>query len=156
MYILRAIGSLFVRFMAQPPIYSFQGSDMFILSRTVVRVKAIHSTSDFIAQSGLDNSDFIISCVDEGKTVGCARIFWDKGYIAYLADVIVNPEYQGQGIGKKMVQECIKYIDNQLKEGWRIKIVIVASKGKEAFYEKLGFKARPNDNDGPGMDMWRE
>ncbi len=48
------------------------------------------------------------------------------------------------------------YIDNQLKEGWRIKIVIVASKGKEAFYEKLGFKARPNDNDGPGMDMWRE
>ena len=81
---------------------------------------------------------------------------WDKGYIAYLADVIVNPEYQGQGIGKKMVQECIKYIDNQLKEGWHIKIVIVASKGKEAFYEKLGFKARPNDNDGPGMDMWRE
>ena len=112
--------------------------------------------SDDQAQSGLDNSDFIISCVDEGKTVGCARIFWDKGYIAYLADVIVNPEYQGQGIGKKMVQECIKYIDNQLKEGWRIKIVIVASKGKEAFYEKLGFKARPNDNDGPGMDMWRE
>ena len=32
---------------------------------------------------------------------------WDKGYIAYLADVIVNPEYQGQGIGKKMVQEWI-------------------------------------------------
>ena len=27
---------------------------------------------------------------------------------------------------------------------------------QEAFYEKLGFKARPNDNDGPGMDMWRE
>ena len=42
LYILRAIGSLFFRFMAQPPIYSFQGSDMFILSRTVVRVKAIH------------------------------------------------------------------------------------------------------------------
>ena len=55
-----------------------------------------------------------------------------------------------------MVQECIKYIDSQLKDGWRIKIVIVASKGKEAFYERLGFKLRPNDNDGPGMDMWRE
>ena len=93
---------------------------------------------------------FLISHFSQMKNL------WDKGYIAYLADVIVNPEYQGQGIGKKMVQECIKYIDNQLKEGWRIKIVIVASKGKEAFYEKLGFKARPNDNDGPGMDMWRE
>ena len=63
---------------------------------------------------------------------------------------------QAQGIGKKMVQECIKYIDSQLKDGWRIKIVIVASKGKETFYEKLGFKVRPNDNNGPGMDMWRE
>ena len=108
------------------------------------------------AQSGLDNSDFIISCADEGKTVGCARLFWDKGYIAYLADVIVKPEYQGLGIGKKMVQECINYIDSQIKEGWRIKIVIVAAKGKEEFYEKFGFKARPNDNYGSGMDMWRE
>ena len=53
MYILRAIGSLFVRFMAQPPIYSFQGSDMFILSRTVVRVKAIHPTTDFIGRGFL-------------------------------------------------------------------------------------------------------
>ena len=53
LYILRAIGSLFVRFMAQPPIYSFQGSDMFILSRTVVRVKAIHPTSDFIGRGFL-------------------------------------------------------------------------------------------------------
>ena len=53
LYILRAIGSLFVRFMAQPPIYSFQGSDMFILSRTVVRVKAIHPTSDFIGMGFL-------------------------------------------------------------------------------------------------------
>ena len=25
-------------------------------------------------------------------------------------------------------------------EGWRVEIVIVASKGKELFYEKLGFK----------------
>ncbi len=53
LYILRAIGSLFVRFMAQPPIYSFQGSDMFILPRTVVRVKAIHPTSDFIGRGFL-------------------------------------------------------------------------------------------------------
>ena len=41
-------------------------------------------------------------------------------------------------------------------EGWRVKIVIVASKGKELFYEKLGFKVRQNDNNGPGMAMWRE
>ena len=50
------------------------------------------------AQSGLNGSDFMIACRDDDNIVGCARIFWDKGYIAYLADVMVKPEYQKQGI----------------------------------------------------------
>ena len=107
------------------------------------------------AQSGLNNSDFIITCRVNDDIIGCARIFWDKGYIAYLADVMVKPEYQKQGIGKKLVSECIAYIDNQLKDGWRIKIVIVSAKGKEQFYEKIGFELRPNERDGAGMQMWR-
>ena len=106
------------------------------------------------AQSGLDHSDFIVACRKADAIVGCARIFWDKGYIAYLADVMVKPEYQGRGIGKKLVQSCIDYIHNQLKEGWRIKIVIVSAKGKEGFYEKFGFQIRPNENDGAGMQIW--
>ena len=107
------------------------------------------------AKSGLVHSDFLIACRDGAQIVGCARIFWDKGYIAYLADVMVKPEYQKQGIGKKMVSECIAYIDRQLKEGWKIKIVIVSAKGKEPFYERFGFEVRPNSNDGAGMQVWR-
>ena len=106
------------------------------------------------AQSGIDHSDFIIACRDDNAIVGCARIFWDKGYIAYLADVMVKPEYQKQGIGKRMVSECISFIHRQLKDGWRIKIVIVSAKGKESFYEQFGFEMRPNANDGAGMQMW--
>ena len=108
------------------------------------------------AKSSLDHSDFVISCREDNHTVGCARVFWDKGYIAYLADVIVKPEYQRQGIGKRLVSECIRFIDSQLKDGWRIKIVIVSAKGKEKFYERLGFTTRPNDQDGAGMNLWRE
>ena len=107
------------------------------------------------AQSGLNGSDFIIACRDDDNIVGCARIFWDKGYIAYLADVMVKPKYQKQGIGKKLVSECIAYIDSQLKNGWRIKIVIVSAKGKKQFYEKFGFELRPNEHDGAGMQVWR-
>ena len=69
------------------------------------------------AKSGLDHSDFVISCREDDYTVGCTRVFWDKGYIAYLADVIVKPEYQWQGIGKRLVSECIRFIDSQLKKG---------------------------------------
>ena len=107
------------------------------------------------AQSGIDHSDFVIACRDKERIVGCARIFWDKGYIAYLADVMVMPEYQRQGIGKRLVSECISFIDRQLKDGWQIKIVIVSAKGKEPFYERFGFEIRPNANDGAGMQMWR-
>ena len=107
------------------------------------------------AQSGIDHSDFVIACRDGQQIVGCARVFWDKGYIAYLADVMVKPDYQRQGIGKRLVDECIAYIDRQLKEGWRIKIVIVSAKGKEPFYERFGFEVRPNEKDGAGMQLWR-
>ena len=106
------------------------------------------------AQSGLDHSDFLIACRDGEQIVGCARIFWDKGYIAYLADVMVEPNYQKQGIGTKLVAECIAYINRQRKPGWRIKIVIVSAKGKEPFYEKFGFQLRPNAHDGAGMQLW--
>ena len=108
------------------------------------------------AQSLLDHADFLIACRDERGAVGFARVFWDKGYIAYLADVMVKPAYQGQGIGERLVSACIRYVDEQLKAGWRIKIVIVAAQGKERFYEKLGFRARPNETEGAGMNMWRE
>ena len=107
------------------------------------------------AEAGLRNSDFVIACRDGEEIVGCARIFWDKGYIAHLADVMVRPQYQGQGIGKEMVSACISYIDSRLKDGWRIKITIVSAKGKEPFYEKLGFERRPNINEGAGMQVWR-
>lgn len=40
------------------------------------------------AQMGLDNSAFIVSCMDGEKTIGCARLIWDGGYVAYIADVI--------------------------------------------------------------------
>lgn len=107
-------------------------------------------------KSGLEHSDFMIACKDGNNTIGVARVFWDKGYIAYLADVMVKPEYQRQGIGSRLVSECIKFVDDQLKEGWRIKLVLVAAQGKERFYEKFGFQIRPNEKEGPGMNMWRE
>ena len=38
-------------------------------------------------RSGLEHSDFIISCREEGHIVGCSRVFWDKGsrhfYVQY-------------------------------------------------------------------------
>ncbi len=105
------------------------------------------------AQQGLDNSAYVISCYDNDKIVGTARIIWDKGYISYLADVMVMPEYQRMGIGYHLVEMAIEFMKSQVKEGWKIKIVLTAAKGKETFYSKFGFNERPNKYAGAGMDL---
>lgn len=109
---------------------------------------------DSQAQQGLENSAYVISCYIDDKIADAARVIWDRGYIAYLADVMVMPEYQGFGIGRHMVEEAISFVKSQLKEGWKIKIVLISAKGKEAFYKKFGFSERPNEDNGAGMDLW--
>ena len=100
LYILRAIGSWFVRYMAQPYIYSFQGSDWLILPRTAVRVKAIHPTTDFIGRGfpakfykNLKESEVIIimsanrtEIVNEYSMMTSVYAFWylQGDYIEYL------------------------------------------------------------------------
>lgn len=108
------------------------------------------------AHMGLAHSAYLISCRADNITVGAARVIWDHGYIAYLADVMVSPEYQRMGIGANMVEMAIAHMRSQLKPGWRIKLTLFSAKDKEAFYAKLGFRARPDASSGSGMDMWLE
>lgn len=106
------------------------------------------------AQAGIDNSYMILCARDEGKAVGIMRLLWDGGYIAFLSDVIVDPQYQGHGIGKTLVNSCIRKIIEDMKPGYKVKLNLMAAKGKEPFYERFGFEERPNDNLGAGMDQW--
>ena len=41
-----------------------------------------------------------------------------------------------------------------MKPGYKVKITLNSAKGKETFYEQFGFKVRPNDDAGAGMDQW--
>lgn len=105
------------------------------------------------AEDVVKNSAFNICARDGGEAVACGRVVWDGGYIAYLSDIIVRPEYQHRGIGRHIVCAAIDFTRAQLKSGYKIKLVLLASAGKEGFYESLGFTARPNDHAGAGMDM---
>jgi predicted N-acetyltransferase YhbS len=84
------------------------------------------------------------------------RMLFDFGYTAYLGDVIVRPEYQGQGIGTMIVTALKDKVMEAAEPGDKIMFILGAAKGKEAFYEQFGFKKRPNDFNGSGMSMWRE
>ena len=106
------------------------------------------------AQAGIDNA-YMIRCVRDGEqALGVVRLLWDGGYIAFLSDVIVDPEYQGQGIGRELVQTCIDRIKADAKPGYKVKMSLMAAQGKEPFYRKFGFEERPNERLGAGMDQW--
>jgi GNAT superfamily N-acetyltransferase len=108
-----------------------------------------------LALKSITNALCIITAVIDGKTIGLTRVCGDGGYTVFITDVIVLPEYQGQGIGKKLMTEAMKYIKNDfLQSGQSVFINLMAAKGKEAFYKQFGFEERPNDKVGAGMAQW--
>lgn len=66
------------------------------------------------------------------ELVGCGRIISDGIYQAAMYDVVVHPEYQGLGLGKKIVLALMQGEEH-------LKIILYAAKGKEDFYNNLGF-----------------
>lgn len=59
----------------------------------------------------MDNSLFRISVFNDGEIVGMARVLGDKGLCYYIKDVYIKPAYQGKGIGRLLVDEIMKYIN---------------------------------------------
>ena len=106
------------------------------------------------AQAGIDNSYMIVCVRDDDKAIGVVRLLWDGGYIAFLSDVIVDPDYQGQGIGRHLVECAIKRVKDDMKPSYKVKMCLMAAQGKEPFYEKFGFRQRPNEDAGAAMDQW--
>lgn len=107
------------------------------------------------AESGLQNSH-VICFRDKEKAVALGRVIWDHGYSILISDVIVTPEYQGQGLGRKLMEEIMSYIRSLLKPGYRIMISLMAAENKQGFYKKFGFIERPSELFGPGMHQWIE
>lgn len=93
--------------------------------------------------------------VVNNETVGMARMITDYGYIALIADVIVKPEHQGKGIGKKLIDNLLKRARSTLKDEEAMMIQLLATDGKKMFYKQFGFKDKPEIVE-CGMYMWLE
>ncbi len=103
------------------------------------------------AKKALENTCFSIAAVEEGRVVGIGRLVGDGAMIWYIQDVIVVPEYRRSGVGTAIVQKLMDYVRSEAIPGTSVSVGLMAAKGKEPFYEKFGFYARPNDHEGAGM-----
>ena len=88
---------------------------------------------------------------DDNNPVAMARLIGDKGMSYYIKDFAVIPSAQKKGIGTMLMKHIENYILSNIKPGWAVSLELISSKGKEPFYEKMGFEARPCEWDGAGM-----
>jgi ribosomal protein S18 acetylase RimI-like enzyme len=70
------------------------------------------------------------------KMIGMGRALSDQASDAYIQDVAVLKEFQGRGIGKKIIQTLIAGL-NAWGVDW---IGLIAEPGTTGFYEELGFE----------------
>ena len=103
------------------------------------------------AETALNNSIYKVCAYDGDTPVGMGRIVGDGAVIAYIQDLVVIPEYQKQGVGRMIIEKLIAYVKENNPEGNEIMLCLMCAKGREEFYKRFGFLARPTDMLGPGM-----
>jgi len=71
---------------------------------------------------------------DKGHLLAFARMITDKATFAYLADVFVIPEQQGNGISKWMMEHIMAHKDLQ-----GLRRMMLATRDAHGLYKQFGF-----------------
>lgn len=90
----------------------------------------------------IENSLFITSIYDGDKLIAMARVVGDGAISLVVTDVMVDVDYQSNGLGKILMNEINKYLDENYDEDSYI--ILLANTPYDAFYEKFHFKQFPN------------
>ena len=103
-------------------------------------------------EKALKNIMYMVKATVDGKLAGIGRVVGDTSIVCMLTDICVKPEFQKHGIGLKMILELKKLIEENVSTGEKIQIELTPTAGNEAFYQKAGFKYKPDKI--TGMYLW--
>ncbi|MBU2923366.1 GNAT family N-acetyltransferase [Colwellia sp. 4_MG-2023] len=102
-----------------------------------------------LAQTSLNNSLFHVTVRDKSVLIGMGRIVGDGAMYFYIQDVIVDPSYQGTGVGSILMDQIENYLSVAAQKGSTVGLL--AAKGKEDFYIRYDYMLRPSNTLGSGM-----
>jgi ribosomal protein S18 acetylase RimI-like enzyme len=81
------------------------------------------------------NSNPVVTVWDRQRLIGFARATSDGVYRATIWDVVIHPEYQGVGLGRKLVETVLSHpLMN------RVERVYLMTTHQQRFYERIGFE----------------
>lgn len=103
-------------------------------------------------EKALKNTMYMVKATVDGKLAGIGRVVGDTSIVCMLTNICVKPEFQKHGIGLKMILELKKLIEENVSTGEKIQIELTPTAGNEAFYQKAGFKYKPDKI--TGMYLW--
>ena len=96
----------------------------------------------------LENENHIIDVAElNGKIVGSTTLLIEQkfihegGFVGHIEDVVVNKEFEGQGIGMKLVLSLL----DVAKEKKCYKTILNCEDKLIPFYEKIGFKQKSTE-----------
>jgi len=99
---------------------------------------------------GLEPARYALCVYEHDRLVGCGRVIGQGDESFYLQDIIVDPDWQGRGIGAAIMTRLMSYLACTAVPGARIGLM--ATVEVEGFYRRYGFVRREDGM--PGM-AWR-
>ena len=93
-----------------------------------------------------------VSVFKGNECVGVGRIVGDNVLKGMLTDIMVDPSYQHQGVGKLIVTTLIEKLESSVKEGESFQLEASPTAENREFYIKCGLKYKPENQD--GVYMW--
>ncbi len=94
-----------------------------------------------IVQKSIDHS-LCFGIYENSQQVGFARTVTDYACFAYLADVFIIPEKQGQGLGKRLIQFIMEYPELTGLRRWHL-----VTFDAQGLYKQFGFHTPDNPQD---------
>ncbi len=81
------------------------------------------------------NSEPVISVWDGDRMIGFARATSDGIYRAAIWDVIIHPDYQGRGLGRKLIHTVLSHPRMS-----KVERIYLTTTYQQRFYEQIGFE----------------
>ena len=95
---------------------------------------ANNRTIEQIEESMASSFCYGLFLAEEERLVGFARVISDLATTYYLCDVIIDPEYQHQGLGMALVSHIVNLPQYRKLRG------LLLTKDAHGLYEKYGFE----------------
>ena len=78
------------------------------------------------------------------KVIAMGRVVGDGALNFEIVDIAVDPDYQGQGLGREIVQQVMNYLQREAPVGAYITLMADVP----ALYQKFGFKLSRPESEG--------